>query len=150
MSSWLLPSIHYQVIYDGLLNRLADFADQDCSELKSKKNILQFVRRLAEMNAAGFNRRYGSRRAASKVSSVRKYKPSDAQLYKAIDCVIYQANEGNILKKYAKAVCACQLIRFVLSDSVYCKTPAYSKAQWVIDSADGGMHNDGGAPIEKL
>jgi hypothetical protein len=134
MSSWLLSNKHFQVIHNGLIRRPDELARLGANELVGEKNITKFVRNLAKMNAAGYNNRYdGKRAAAPRFSTEMKYDPSDAQLYKAIDCVCYQSNEGDILKKHKDIFVLTQQIRFMLSASAFCNTKAWGDAPWGIE-----------------
>lgn len=133
MSTWLLGTLQFQVIRDGL------YANPDLCRyvnngaLNTEEKIQTFVRGLCAMNAAAFNYNYeGQNRRAPALVGAVVYKPTLMQMYKALTCVMYQCNHDEVLPKFPKIVETYKDLMIDLAFHLLEPTAAWNDAEWSI------------------
>lgn len=132
MSTWLLGTLQFQVIRDGL------YADPELcryvgnGDLNTQEKIMKFVRGLAALNSAAYNYANEATSRAPAVVGAVVYKPTRMQLYKALTCVMYQCNHDEVLPKFPKVVQTYKALMLDLGYHMLSITSEWNNAQWDI------------------
>ncbi len=100
-------------------------------------SLLKLAKDMMRMNCAGVNSRYGSNEIDLYVKNVKfkadrfgfpSSRPSPAQVYKSLGCLLYQCSEGDVPEQ--PLFKALEQVKIAIADDIIRALPEYDSLVW--------------------